>query len=99
LFRRLEQLNPHTAHQRRPAKITTYYRFHPLRTQSLQVVRLSALHDESYYVVWHADGRPLTLPAWMTHPEAAHATIVCRTVQLPLRVLLELRRVSVIVLS
>lgn len=76
-----------------------YYRFHPLRTQSLPVVRLYELHDESYYVVRRADGRPLALPAWMTHPEAAHATIVSRTAQLPLRVLLELRRVSVIGLS
>ena len=70
-----------------------------MRTQSLPVVRLYELHDESYYVVRRADGRPLALPAWMTHPEAAHATIVSRTAQLPLRVLLELRRVGVIGLS
>ena len=35
----------------------------------------------------------------MTHPEAAHATIVSRTAHLPLRVLLELRRISVTSLS
>src|ERR1700756_368385 len=87
--------HPHTAHQHRPAEITIYYRFHPLRTQSLPVVRLYELHDESYYVVRRADGRPLAVPVWMTHPEAAHATIVSRTAHLPLRVLLELRRISV----
>ena len=44
-----------------------------------------------YYVVRLADGRPLAVPVWMTHPEAAHATIVSRTARLPARVLLELR--------
>jgi hypothetical protein len=36
-----------------------YYRFHPLRTHSLPVVRLYDFHDEAYYVVRRADGRPL----------------------------------------
>src|SRR5271166_5095015 len=84
----------HTAHQQRPAEVTIYYRFHPLRTHSLPVVRLYELHDEAYYVVRRADGRPLAVPVWMTRPEAAQAAIVS-TARLPLRVLLELRRVSV----
>src|SRR6516162_886910 len=95
----LETTYLHTAHQHRPAEITIYYRFHPLRAQSLPVVRLYELHDEFYYVVRRADGRPLAVPVWMTHPEAAHATIVSRTAHLPLRVLLELRRISVTALS
>ncbi len=92
-------IHPHTAHQHRPAEVTIYYRFHPLCAHSLPVVRLYELHDESYYVVRRADGRPLAVPVWMTHPEAAHATIVFRTAHLPLRVLLELRRISVTALS
>ena len=50
-------------------------------------------HDEVYYVVRRADGTPLAVPAWMTRPEAAHAKIVS-TARLPVRVLLELRRVT-----
>ena len=95
----LETTHSHTAHQHRPAEITIYYRFHPLRTHSLPVVRLYELPDESCYVVRRTDGRPLAVPVWMTHPEAAHATIVSRTAHLPLRVLLELRRISVTSLS
>ena len=56
------------------------------------------LHDEVYYVVRQADGRPLAVPAWMTCPEAAHAKIV-PVARLPVRVLLELRRVTVTYLS
>jgi hypothetical protein len=44
--------SPTSAHQHRPAEITIYCRFHPLRTESLPVVRVYELHDESYYVVW-----------------------------------------------
>ena len=62
------------------------------------MVRLYELHDEAYYVVRRADGRPLAVPVWMTRPEAAHAKMVS-TARLPLRVLLELRRVSVTCLS
>ena len=71
-----------------------YYRYHPLRTQNLPVVRLYDFHDEVYYVVRQADGRPLAVPAWMTRPEAAHAKIISAA-RLPVRVLLELRRVTV----
>src|ERR1700687_732504 len=84
----------HTAHQQRPAEVTIYYRFHPLRTHSLPVVRLYDLHDEAYYVVRRADGRPLAVPAWMTRPEAAYARIV-PVARLPARVLLALHRVTV----
>ena len=55
-------------------------------------------HDEVYYVVRRADGTPLAAPAWMTRPEAAHAKIVS-VARLPIRVLLELRRVNVTSLS
>jgi hypothetical protein len=88
----------HTAHQQRPAEVTIYYRFHPLRTHSLPVVRLYELHDEAYYVVRRADGRPLAVPVWMTRPEAAYANMVSAA-RLPVRVLLELRRVFVTCLS
>jgi hypothetical protein len=49
-------------------------------------------HDEVYYILRRADGTPLAVPAWMTRPEAAHAKIVSAA-RLPVRVLLELRRV------
>src|SRR6202158_5774712 len=88
----------HTAHQQRPAEVTIYYHYHPLRTHSLPVVRVYDLHDEVYYVVRQADGRPLAVPAWMTRPEAAHAKIAS-VARLPVRVLLELRRVTVTCLS
>lgn len=66
--------------------------------QSLPVVRRYDLHDDAYYVVRRADSRPLAVPAWMTRPEAAYAEII-PTAHLPIRVLLELRRVSVTCLS
>src|ERR1039458_9952846 len=88
----------HTAHQQRPAEVTIYYHYHPLRTHSLPVVRLYDFHDEVYYVVRRADGTPLAVTAWMTRPEAAHAKIVSAA-RLPVRVLLELRRVTVTCLS
>ena len=84
----------HTAHQQRPAEVTIHYSFHPLRTQSLPVIRQYDLDDETYYVVRRADGRPLAVPAWMTHPGAAYAKIVS-TARLPVRVLHELRRLTV----
>jgi hypothetical protein len=55
-------------------------------------------HDEVYYVVRLADGKPLAIPAWMTCPEAAQVKIVSR-VRLPVRVLLELSRVTVTCIS
>ena len=45
-----------------------------------------------------ADGTPLAVPAWMTRPEAAYAKIVS-VARLPARVLLELRRVTMVWLS
>ena len=58
------------------------------------MIRLYELDDESYYVVRRVDGTPLAVPAWMTRPEAAHANVV-PTARLPVRVLLELRRLTV----
>src|SRR6266446_4686076 len=88
----------HTAHQQCPTEVTINYRFHPLRTHSLPVVRLYELHDEAYYVVRRPDGRPLAVPVWMTRPESAYAKIVS-TARLPVRLLLELRRAAVTCLS
>ena len=58
------------------------------------MIRRYELEDESYYVVRRVDGTPLAVPAWMTRPEAAHAKVVS-TARLPVRVLLELRRLTV----
>src|ERR1035438_9615594 len=88
----------HTAHQQRPAEVTIYYRYHPLRTQNLPVVRVYDFHDEVYYVVRRTDGTPLAVPAWMTRPEAAHVRVVS-SARLPVRVLFELSRVTVTCLS
>src|SRR5205807_4362284 len=88
----------HTAHQQRPLEVTIYYRHHPLRTQTLPVVRSYDVHDEACYVVRRADGTPLAVPVWMTRPEAAYAKIVS-VARLPVRVLLELRRFTVTCLS
>ena len=62
------------------------------------MVRLYDVHDEAYYVVRRADGTPLAVPVWMTRPEAAYANIVS-VARLPVRVLFELRRVTVTYLS
>ena len=62
------------------------------------MVRVYDVHDEVYYVVRRADGSPLAVPAWMTRPEAAHATIVS-IARLPVGVLLELHRVTTTCLS
>jgi len=58
------------------------------------VVRVYDFNNESCYVVRRGDGTPLTVPAWMTHPEAAYSKIV-PAARLPVRVLLELHRVTV----
>ncbi len=62
------------------------------------MVRRYELQDEAYYVVRRADGRPLAVPVWMTRPEAADAKMVSAA-RLPVRVLLELCRVSVTCIS
>ena len=62
------------------------------------MVRSYDFHDEACYVVRRADGTPLAVPVWMTRPEAAYAKIVS-VARLPVRVLLELRRVTAICLS
>ena len=58
------------------------------------MVRVYNCHDETHYVVRRADGRPLAVPAWMTRPEAAAASVVS-SAQLPVGVLFELRRAVV----
>ena len=62
------------------------------------MVRLYYVDDEAYYVVRRADGTPLSVPAWMTRPEAAYTEIV-PAARLPVRVLIELRRFTVTCLS
>ena len=62
------------------------------------MVRLYYVHDETHYVVRRADGTPLSVPAWMTRPEAAYIEIV-PAARLPVRVLIELRRFIVTCLS
>jgi hypothetical protein len=64
-----------------------------VHTHSLPVIRQYDFHDEVHYVVRLADGRPLAVPAWMTQPEAPGTRIVSAA-RLPLRVLLELCRVT-----
>src|SRR5258708_19143604 len=81
----------HTAHQQRPVEVTIYYRYHPLRTHSLPVVRMYDFHDEVYYVVRRADCRSFAVPAWTTHPQAAFAQCVSpAAARLPVRALLPL---------
>ncbi len=96
--RRSRATERHTAHQQRPADATIYYRFHPLRTHTLPVIRRYHVGHEPYYVVLRADGTPLAVPGWMTRPEAAYADVV-GAVRLPIRVLRELHRVAVACLS
>ena len=52
----------------------------------MPVVRRYDLHDDAYYVVRRADGKPLAVPVWMTRPEAAYAKII-PAAHLPIRVL------------
>jgi Family of unknown function (DUF5372) len=88
----------HTTHQQRPAEVTIHYSFHPLRTQTLPVVRLYDFEQEANYVVRRADGTPVAVAAWMTRPEAAFAKII-PVARLPVRVLLELHRIVAICFS
>ena len=53
------------------------------------MVRLYYVDEEAYYVARRPNGTPLSVPAWMTSPEAALTEIV-PVARLPLRVLLEL---------
>ena len=55
----------------------------------LPVIRRYERYSETFYVVRLADGRPLAVPDWMTHPEAASVMLVA-TARLPGKVLLEL---------
>ena len=97
-WRRCRATERHTAHQQRSTDATIYYRFHPLRTNTLPVIRRYHVGHEPYYVVLRADGTPLAVPGWMTRPEAAYAEVV-RAVRVPIRVLRELHRVAVACLS
>src|SRR5487761_1279741 len=84
----------HTAHQHHPDEVTIHYRFHPLCTQKLAVIRRYERYSETFYVVRRADGRPLAVPGWMTNPEAANVTFVS-TARLPVKVLLRLCNAAV----
>lgn len=57
------------------------------------MIRQYDFHNEAHYVLRLTDGRPLAVPAWMTRPEAAGTKIVSAA-RLPVRVLLELRRIT-----
>jgi len=61
---------------------------------SLPVIRRYERYSETFYVVRLADGRPLAVPAWMTHPEAASVMLVA-TARLPGKVLLKLCNAAV----
>jgi len=79
-------------------EVTIHYGFHPLRGQSLEVIRKYDFLDEVHYVVRRVDGRPLAVAAWMTQPESAGATVVSAG-RLPIRTLLDMLRVAEVGLS
>ena len=85
-------------HQHRPDEVTIHYRFHPLCTHKLPVIRRYERYSETFYVVRRADGRPLAVPDWMTHPEVANVKFVS-TVRLPGKVLLGLCNAAVTIPS
>ena len=58
------------------------------------MVRRYERFSEEFYVVRRADGRPLAVPDWMTHPKAANVMFVS-TARLPGKVLLELCNAAV----
>ena len=58
------------------------------------MIRRYERYSETFYVVRRADGRPLAVPDWMTHPEAANVTFVS-TARLPSKVLLRLCNAAV----
>ena len=60
----------------------------------LPVIRRYERYSETFYVVRRADGQPLAVPDWMTHPDAANAKLVS-TARLPGKVLLELCNAAV----
>jgi len=69
--------------------VTIHYCFHPLRGQSLPVIRKYDFLDEVHYIVRRADGRPLAVAAWMTQRESAGTRIVSAG-RLPIRTMLEM---------
>ena len=88
----------HTAHQRYPSEVVIRYTFHPLCGVCCPVIRLHFVHEEACYVVRRANGMPLSVPVWMTQPEAAQIKIVCEP-RLPVSALLDLRRLTTTCLS
>ena len=95
---RRETIGRHTAHLNRLDEVTIHYRFHPLRSQCLPVVRRCELYGDAYYILRRPDGRPLAVPEWMTRPDMAKTTIVS-SARLPAAVLIALRREVVTCLS
>jgi hypothetical protein len=58
------------------------------------VIRRYERYSETFFVVRRADGRPLAVPDWMTHPEASNVKLVS-TARLPAKVLLGLCNAAV----
>ena len=58
------------------------------------MIRRYERYSETFYVVRLANGRPLAVPDWMTHPEAANVKLVS-TARLPGKALLELCNAAV----
>ena len=78
--------------------MTVKYRFHPLRGGSYPVIRRHQFRNEVCYAVRRLNGITVSVPAWMTQPQAATVEIVPHA-RLALDALLELRRLTTIYLS
>ena len=78
--------------------MTVKYRFHPLRGGSYPVIRRHHFRNEVCYVVRRPNGLTVSVPAWMTQPQAA-AVEIAPYARVTLAALLELRRLTTIYLS
>jgi hypothetical protein len=66
---------PHNAHQNQfVARV--YYPYHPRAGEDIYVVGIRSHRGDHCYVMALHDGRHELIPAWMTHPDFEHVSLV-----------------------
>ena len=66
---------PHNAHQNQfVARV--YYPYHPRTGEDIYVVGIRSHRGERCYVITLHDGKHELIPAWMTHPDFGHVSLV-----------------------
>jgi len=80
---------PHNAHQNQFVS-RVYYPYHPRAGEDIYVVGIRSHRGDHCYVMALHDGRHELIPAWMTHPDFEHVSLVSIP-SLPIRALHNLR--------